>query len=176
MNNKFLVLMISAMFVLGACSTVSQNPVGQNPEGNNGNNGQIAKETPDQANSGEQVMCTMDAKMCEDGSYVGRTGPNCEFAACPGEGSGLTIKEVPQVSRIMSPEIVFKAYMEENISKVSKKNPVLGGNWVITNIENTGEGTAVVDYEDGHITGKMNVTYEIVDDKVVVKEVVELEE
>lgn len=29
------------------------------------------------------VICTMDAKLCPDGSYVGRTGPNCEFAACP---------------------------------------------------------------------------------------------
>ena len=29
------------------------------------------------------VMCTMDAKICPDGSTVGRQGPNCEFAACP---------------------------------------------------------------------------------------------
>jgi hypothetical protein len=29
------------------------------------------------------VACTMDAKMCPDGSYVGRVGPTCEFAACP---------------------------------------------------------------------------------------------
>ncbi|HRH23608.1 MAG TPA: hypothetical protein PK295_03180 [Candidatus Magasanikbacteria bacterium] len=34
---------------------------------------------------GESVMCTMDAKICPDGSYVGRTGPQCEFAECPGE-------------------------------------------------------------------------------------------
>jgi hypothetical protein len=33
----------------------------------------------------EQVACTMDAKMCPDGSAVGRQGPNCEFAPCPGE-------------------------------------------------------------------------------------------
>ena len=32
-----------------------------------------------------QVACTQDAKLCSDGSYVGRTGPNCEFAACPNE-------------------------------------------------------------------------------------------
>lgn len=31
----------------------------------------------------EPVVCTMDAKLCPDGSAVGRTGPNCEFAACP---------------------------------------------------------------------------------------------
>lgn len=32
---------------------------------------------------GELVACTADAKMCPDGSYVGRSGPNCEFV-CPG--------------------------------------------------------------------------------------------
>ncbi|SRR3989339_1640468 len=30
----------------------------------------------------EPVACTMDAKQCPNGSYVGRTGPNCEFV-CP---------------------------------------------------------------------------------------------
>jgi uncharacterized protein (UPF0179 family) len=29
------------------------------------------------------VACTMEAKLCPDGSYVGRTGPKCEFAPCP---------------------------------------------------------------------------------------------
>jgi hypothetical protein len=29
------------------------------------------------------VACTQEAKLCPDGSYVSRTGPNCEFAACP---------------------------------------------------------------------------------------------
>lgn len=31
------------------------------------------------------TACTADAKLCPDGSAVGRTGPNCEFAPCPGE-------------------------------------------------------------------------------------------
>ncbi|MFZ2193091.1 MAG: DUF333 domain-containing protein [Candidatus Moraniibacteriota bacterium] len=31
------------------------------------------------------VVCTQEAKACPDGSYVSRTGPNCEFALCPGE-------------------------------------------------------------------------------------------
>lgn len=29
------------------------------------------------------VACTMEAKQCPDGSYVGRSGAACEFAACP---------------------------------------------------------------------------------------------
>jgi putative hemolysin len=31
----------------------------------------------------EQKACTEEAKLCPDGSAVGRTGPNCEFAECP---------------------------------------------------------------------------------------------
>ena len=30
------------------------------------------------------VACTEEAKVCPDGSSVGRTEPNCEFAPCPG--------------------------------------------------------------------------------------------
>lgn len=31
----------------------------------------------------EGIACTLEAKQCPDGSYVGRTGPQCEFASCP---------------------------------------------------------------------------------------------
>ncbi|OGK19024.1 hypothetical protein A3D80_03440 [Candidatus Roizmanbacteria bacterium RIFCSPHIGHO2_02_FULL_40_13b] len=30
-----------------------------------------------------QIACTMEAKLCPDGSAVGRSGPNCQFAPCP---------------------------------------------------------------------------------------------
>ncbi|MBF8249775.1 MAG: hypothetical protein HW400_376 [Candidatus Levybacteria bacterium] len=30
------------------------------------------------------IACTMEAKLCPDGkTYVGRTGPKCEFSPCP---------------------------------------------------------------------------------------------
>lgn len=32
--------------------------------------------------------CTQEAKLCPDGSSVGRTGPNCEFADCPANTQG----------------------------------------------------------------------------------------
>ncbi len=32
-----------------------------------------------------QIACTADALICPDGSGVGRTGPDCEFAACPNQ-------------------------------------------------------------------------------------------
>ena len=31
----------------------------------------------------EPIACTLEAKVCPDGSSVGRTGLNCEFAECP---------------------------------------------------------------------------------------------
>lgn len=32
-----------------------------------------------------QVFCTQEAKLCPDGSYVGRSGPKCEFTPCPAQ-------------------------------------------------------------------------------------------
>lgn len=29
------------------------------------------------------TACTMEAKICPDGSAVGRSGPKCEFTPCP---------------------------------------------------------------------------------------------
>ncbi|MBI2676928.1 MAG: tryptophan-rich sensory protein [Candidatus Yanofskybacteria bacterium] len=31
------------------------------------------------------VFCTQEAKLCSDGSYVSRTGPDCDFTVCPKE-------------------------------------------------------------------------------------------
>ncbi|MFO0739432.1 MAG: hypothetical protein U0270_26275 [Labilithrix sp.] len=42
---------------------------------------QICPEDP--VNDPPPVACTDDAMKCPDGSYVGRTGPKCEFAPCP---------------------------------------------------------------------------------------------
>ncbi|MEK7167652.1 MAG: TspO/MBR family protein [Patescibacteria group bacterium] len=36
-----------------------------------------------QGNISRPVACTMEARLCPDGSAVGRVGPNCEFAPCP---------------------------------------------------------------------------------------------
>ncbi len=39
----------------------------------------------------EQKACTMEAKLCPDGSAVGRSGPNCEFAPCPTSSPSMLI-------------------------------------------------------------------------------------
>jgi hypothetical protein len=38
----------------------------------------------------DNVVCTMEAKQCPDGSYVGRTGPRCEFSPCPVSTSSIS--------------------------------------------------------------------------------------
>ncbi len=37
------------------------------------------------SSSPNQTACTMEAKICPDGSAVGRSGPNCDFDPCPGQ-------------------------------------------------------------------------------------------
>jgi len=44
-----------------------------------------AADTYDDEDTG--TACTLEALVCPDGSAVGRIGPNCEFAPCPGEGT-----------------------------------------------------------------------------------------
>jgi hypothetical protein len=51
-------------------------------------------------NSSDEIACTLEAKLCPDGSYVGRNGPKCEFTPCP---------EVPQ-------HVGWKTYDEGGIS------------------------------------------------------------
>lgn len=38
------------------------------------------------------TVCAMDAKLCPDGSYVGRQGPKCEFTPCPGPSVEVQVK------------------------------------------------------------------------------------
>lgn len=59
--------------------------------------------------SSNQKGCTMEAKVCPDGSAVGRSGPNCEFAPCPTMQPGVptvtpfTWSE-PTITPLTSPE------------------------------------------------------------------------
>ena len=43
--------------------------------------------SPDTIATDSGIICTQEAKLCPDGSYVGRTGPKCEFALCPQKSS-----------------------------------------------------------------------------------------
>lgn len=47
--------------------------------------------------SNNKTICTLDAKQCPDGTYVGRTGPNCEFICSPKDSAVLNSKAKAQV-------------------------------------------------------------------------------
>lgn len=57
-----------SLAAVGAFLLVLNYSVGPEPVGNNNSNARA---------------CSREAKICPDGSSVGRTGPNCEFTACP---------------------------------------------------------------------------------------------
>ncbi len=52
--------------------------------------------------------CTQEAKQCPDGSYVGRTGPNCEFAACPNEYKVYFVDELVKSNIKEGTEVLVK--------------------------------------------------------------------
>lgn len=47
----------------------------------------LLKQTSGALKHDTTVICTQEAKECPDGSFVGRSGPQCQFAQCPGEQS-----------------------------------------------------------------------------------------
>lgn len=63
-----LVLVLSALFVFFGVVLPSK---------------EISPQPGGPGTGGEPQACTLEAKICPDGTAVGRTGPNCEFAACP---------------------------------------------------------------------------------------------
>jgi hypothetical protein len=69
---------IALTLALGACSTellVGKPGIVALPD---------APPPPSHPMADEGTACTMDVRLCADGSYVGRTGADCAFAACPG--------------------------------------------------------------------------------------------
>jgi len=52
------------------------------------------------------MACTMEAKLCSDGSYVARTLPDCSFAPCPKED--LIQVEEPRANEVVSSPLVVK--------------------------------------------------------------------
>jgi hypothetical protein len=71
MKKLFVLTLFFVLFFLSACASRKDVP----------------KNIPPQ--DYEPVACTLEAKICPDGSAVGRTGANCEFSPCPSEGTDL---------------------------------------------------------------------------------------
>ena len=60
----------------------------------------------------KNIGCTLEAKICSDGTAVGRTGPNCEFSACPASNvsnKDITPTENPSEKSLANqPIIIYK--------------------------------------------------------------------
>ena len=63
--------------------------------------------------------CTLEAKICPDGTSVGRSGPNCEFAACPSVKRSTTASGSAETTN-------WKTYTSPN-GQISFQYP---GNWI----------------------------------------------
>jgi hypothetical protein len=63
----------------------------------------------------EPIACTMDAMMCPDGSYVGRSGANCEFVCA---SVGFTYNQFPDF------EVIFPAEYKEIANQVKSYSGV----------------------------------------------------
>lgn len=104
----------------------------------------------------EQIACTLDAKICSDGSSVGRIGPNCEFAACPASrtaSSTQTSDEITQTVRtyallehnykkpIITIEFIQNDYARGNIGEKPGSGATwfaakISGNWTVVHMGN----------------------------------------
>lgn len=66
----------------------------------------------------ENVACTLEAKICPDGSYVGRTGPSCEFEKCPevtsSDHSDLIKVSSPAAGAVVASPLVVKGEARGN--------------------------------------------------------------
>lgn len=60
------------------------------------------------------IVCTMDAKLCPDGSYVGRTGLNCEFSNCP----DIVVKANEYINKDYGFSIIFPDSWENYSVKI----------------------------------------------------------
>ncbi len=79
MKNTYIGIIVLIVVIGGAALILGSGKKAEAPNGNTGNT-TVPK---DNSQDGGQVACTMEAKQCPDGSYVGRSGPKCEFKACP---------------------------------------------------------------------------------------------
>ena len=75
-------------------------------------------------NQDKSSVCTEEAKICPDGSAVGRTGVNCEFAACPGKSAADISSWKTYQSTEFGYEIKYPTSFGEPFSPHNSGNPI----------------------------------------------------
>lgn len=69
----------------------------------------------------EQKACTMEAKMCPDWSYVGRTWPNCDFQACPTTNNNDVTKRIQDYNIKLKTDKIVNQFIEK-VEKIYTEN------------------------------------------------------
>ena len=66
------------------------------------------------------IACTEEAKICSDGSAVGRTGPKCEFAPCPTITTSLKQVEFGKsITMFVKDEVIFPDSLSLTLKEIS---------------------------------------------------------
>lgn len=98
------------------------------------------------------MACTEEAKVCPDGSAVGRNGSkNCEFDACPG---GLTESEAISLLKNSYPE--FKDYPNDKLAPQSIKTEKTGDGWYVAFIQE-GSGRPIISAKCFYVDNQKNI-------------------
>lgn len=126
-----------------------------------------------QNNNIQPIACTMETKLCPDGTAVGRTGPNCEFSLCPDAvptpvsvvTAGDIILGVGQKGKVGDLNITVNSFVSDSRCPIGvqciwagefKVNATLLG---ATKIENRVMSSIDAPYSfDGHIISISSVT------------------
>lgn len=102
-----IIAIILVLFLASYLTTAQTAPAGSvdSVGGNNGaasgtNSGQWPNQLPTDDDAGPYA-CNADGKICPDGSVVGRTGPKCEFTACPSPDA-TSAKIVTTMGQVMT--------------------------------------------------------------------------
>lgn len=108
--------------------------------------------------------CTQEAKICPDGSSVGRSGPNCEFSPCPsatpkpidvslapaGAGETANWKTYTDTENRFTLKYPLEWSVEENTNSNSWKS----ADYKVSNTGNIVSGQEIILFVDQNPTGK----------------------
>jgi len=71
------------------------------------------------------IFCPQDAKLCSDGSYVGRRGPNCEFTPCPTQNNQISSTTTSWYPPELNTEYISAQVWPPQISESQNQNDLI---------------------------------------------------
>lgn len=124
----FLFSLLVSLGLFSACSKGSDNSTIVDSISPSPQSSIVESQTPSLSPSG--VACTMEVKICPDGTSVGRMPPNCEFTECPeetpfvsgnpSETPGINIRD-PQAPPINTSGVdPLESFIQSGTSKVEE--------------------------------------------------------